>query len=106
MGTAPIVDNSVSGLSSNRENGTQALRAEIYWLDVELIRDRNHSGAAEQYEIRRDGEVVVTTRGTSWYDNSTEEGLMYVYDVVAVDFEGTLIDFQSVRVQIGAAECR
>jgi len=64
-----------------RQNGTTGLRAEVYWYDVELFWERNYSGEIAYYEIRRDGEMIATSRGTSF------------------------VDFQSVRVKIGPAEC-
>jgi len=57
------------------------------------------------YEIRKNGELVATTRGTSWYDNSTQGGESYQFDVVAVGNNNEILGIESVSVQIGPAEC-
>lgn len=90
----------------NRPDETTGLRAEVYWFDVELFWDRNNSGNVVSYEIRRDGELVATTRGVSYYDNSTVGDKRYVYDVIAVDRDGQMLGFQSTQVQIGDAVCQ
>lgn len=81
------------------------LRAEVYWYDVELFWDRVSGGIVRNYEIRKNGELVATTRGTSWYDNSTENGQLYQFDVVAVGQNNEILGLDSVRVQIGEAQC-
>lgn len=82
------------------------LRAEIYWFDVELFWDRNRSGNVEAYEIRKNGELVAVTRGTSWYDDSGVSGDNPQYDVLAVGSDNQLLGIDSVSLQIGPAECR
>lgn len=94
-------DNPVSARASE----PTGLRAEVYWFDVELFWDRDNSGNVRNYEIRRDGELVATTRGTSWYDNTTEGDHRYVYDVIAVANDNSILGFRSVAVQIGETQC-
>lgn len=89
----------------NRPSEPGGLRAEIYWFDIELFWDRDTSGNVRNYEIRRNGELITTTRGTSWYDDSTVSGERYVYDVIAVGHDNNILGFRSVPVKIGALEC-
>lgn len=89
-----------------RPASPQGLRAEVYWFDVELFWNRNTSGSVRQYEIRRNGEFVDTTGGTSWYDDSPGEGELVQYEVIAVGDDGALLGLDSVRVQIGESMCR
>lgn len=91
---------------SARPNEPAGLRAEVYWFDVELFWDRDFSGNVRNYEIRRNGELVATTRGTSWYDASTADGGRYVYDVIAVAEDNSILGFRSVPVEIGTAVCQ
>jgi len=70
--------------ATSRPDKPTGLRVDVYYHDVELFWDRNNSGAVDKYEIRKDGELVATTRGTSWYDNTTQGGESYQFDVVAV----------------------
>ncbi len=89
-----------------RPASPQGLRAEVYWYDVELFWNRNTSGTVHRYEIRKNGEFVDTTSGTSWYDASNAEGDFVQYEVIATGDEGALLGLDSVRVQIGEPLCR
>lgn len=91
---------------TSRPDKPAGLRAEIYWFDVELFWDRNNSGNVAAYEIRKNGELVAVTRGTSWYDDSGAEGDNPQYDVLAVGQGNQLLGIDSVSVQIGVTECR
>lgn len=91
---------------STRPNKPTGLRAEVYWFDVELFWDRNQSGQVEKYEIRRNGELVGVSRGTSWYDDSTANGQQYQFDVIALGPNDEFLGMESTNVQIGEAECR
>jgi len=84
----------------------QNLRGEVYWNDVELFWDRDNTATVRHYEIRRDGIPFDTTRGISWYDNSSEHGKRYQYDVLAIGHDEAILGIESVQIQIGPAECR
>ncbi len=92
--------------TTTRPNRPAGLRAEIYFFDVELFWDRNFSGNVEAYEIRKDGELVAVTRGTSWYDDTSVSGDNPQYDVLAVGRDNQLLGIDSVSVQIGPAICQ
>ncbi|MGQ7843084.1 hypothetical protein ACUNV4_01315 [Granulosicoccus sp. 3-233] len=89
-----------------RSASPEGLRAEVYWYDVELFWDRNTSGEVRSYEIRKNGEFIDTTSGTSWYDASTADGDLVQYEVIAMGADGALLGLDSVRVQIGDPVCR
>ncbi len=96
--TAPV--------ESGRPDKTTGLRAEVYSQDIELFWDRNFSGNVLKYEIRKNGELVASSRGTSWYDNTTKAGEAYQFDVVAIGHDNQILGIDSTRVQVGPAECR
>jgi len=100
-----VVSSENNNASSDRLSSPTGLRTEIYYFDIELFWDRNFSGAVRNYEIRRDGELVSSTRGTSYYDGTTTSGELYVYDVIAVGHDDNILGFESVRVQIGETQC-
>lgn len=90
----------------NRPFAPQNLRGEVYWYDVELFWDRDFSNTVRNYEIRRNGSLIGHSRGTSWYDDSSENGQAYQYDVLAIGHDDAILGINSVQVQIGPAECR
>lgn len=92
--------------SDERTAAPQGLRAEVYWYDVELFWERNTSGAVREYEIRKNGQFVDTSSGTSWYDASNGDGDIVQYEVIATGDDGALLGLDSVRVQIGEPVCR
>ena len=62
------------------------LRASVYSRRAaELFWDRSATLLAPRYEIRRDGDVIGTTNGTSFYDDVLAGGTAYTYDVVTLD---------------------
>ena len=65
-------------------------RIEVYSSTAaELFFDRAPASAnVVETEIRRDGEVVGTTNGTSFFDPNRAPGRDYVYELVAVDASG------------------
>jgi len=106
------LSNTISVTSTNtisqapaRPQPVKGLRADVYWFDIELFWDRDMSGEVRNYEIRRNGLSVGTTRGTSWYDNSTVEGEQYYYDVIAVAHDDVMLGISSVPVLIGDRQC-
>ena len=76
------VDTNMDGLTGQRYDASQG---EIFW---------SRNAAFNEYEIFRDGELVATNDGTSFYDSVLESGVSYLYEVEAITEEG--------RVSIGA----
>ncbi len=54
--------------------------AELFWTRA--------SSTGLRYEISRDGQLIDTTDGTSYFDNTLESGREYIYDVVAINNSG------------------
>ena len=75
------VDTNMDGLTGQRYDASQG---EIFW---------SRNAAFNEYEIFRDGELVATNDGTSFYDSVLESGVSYLYEVEAITEEG--------RVSIG-----
>jgi len=92
--------------ANKRPFSPQNLRSEVYWRDVELFWDRDFTVTVKSYEIRRDGKIMANTRGISWYDNSTQDGQSYQYDVLAIGQDDAILGIETVHVQVGPAECR
>lgn len=90
---------------SSGPNKPTGLRADVYYHDVELFWDRNNSGAITNDEIRRNGELVGSTRGISWYDSTTQGSESYQFDVLAIGANNEILGIETVHVQIGPAEC-
>ena len=57
--------------------------AELFWS-----RSSDPDGAVSGYEIRRDGELVETRDGLSYFTDSLTEGRAFAFTVTAVDFDG------------------
>jgi len=91
--------------TSTRPDAPTGLRVDVYYHDVELFWDRNTSGAVNNYEIRKNGELVASTRGISWYDNTTQSGESYQFDVLAIGMNNEILGIETVHAQIGPAEC-
>lgn len=92
----------------NRTLETSGLRADVYGGDtVELFWDRETFGV-RGYEIRKDGEFIGFTDGTSFLDDSPTANKPD-YDVIAVDNDGSMLGFASIEVQlaegVGVGEC-
>ena len=61
------------------------LRSVLYSSTAGAIAWERASTAGLRYEIRRDGEIVATTDGTSYIDSTLEDGRTYTYSVIALD---------------------
>ena len=57
--------------------------AELFWA-----RSTDPDGAVRGYEIRRDGQLVDTRDGLSYFTDSLTEGRAFAFTVTAVDFDG------------------
>ncbi len=75
------VDTNVNSLTGRRYDASQG---EIFWA---------RNSAFHEYAIYRDGELVATNDGTSYYDPFLESGVSYHYEVEAITEDG--------RVDIG-----
>lgn len=83
------------------------LRALVYSSNaLELIWDRANTSAIDGYEIRRNGEFLGFTSGTSFYDEVTPTDIVYTYDVIPVnrDDPSVFYGFSSVSVGLGGIE--
>ena len=78
------------------------LRASVYSRRAgELFWDRSVTRLAPRYEIRRDGDVIGTTNGTSFYDDALAGGTAYTYAVVTLD-DGRRSTAATVTLSTGA----
>ena len=72
----------------SHEDGTHisGLRAEVYSeTALELFWERaSRPASANEYQIRRDGQLVDTTSGTSYFDSRLQGGTLYQYQVVPI----------------------
>ena len=57
--------------------------AELFWS-----RSSDPDGAVSRYEIRRDGELVETRDGLSYFTDDLTAGRAFAFTVTAVDFDG------------------
>ena len=57
--------------------------AELFWS-----RSTDPDGAVSGYEIRRDGQLVETRDGLSYFTDDLTEGRAFAFTVTAVDFDG------------------
>ena len=65
------------------------MRADVYSRrSAELFWQREPAALALRYEIRRDGQVVGTTDGVSYYTNALAGGTDYAFEVIAIDRQG------------------
>ena len=74
---------------------------------VELVWDRVFTPLVTGYEIRRDGEFIGFTAGTSFLDGvPSASGVLYRYDVIPVNQNdpSLFLGFTSISVGVGGAE--
>lgn len=65
------------------------LRAVVYSATAaELLWNREAATLALRYEIRRDGSVVDTTDGVSYFTDNLSPGTDYSFEVIAIDQQG------------------
>jgi len=87
-----------------REFEPADLQALVYSsTDLELIWDRAQTSDIDGYEIRRNGEFIGFTNGTSFYDEVPTTDRVYNYDVIPVNRDDASIfyGFSSVSVGLG-----
>ena len=74
------------------------LRASVYSSTAaELFWDRASSFGL-QYEVRRDGALITTTDGISYFDNTLESGQTYIYEVTAIAPDGRRSGISAISV--------
>jgi len=74
---------SVSAVSELTGTAYSASALEIFWQPASST-----SGYITSYEVRRNGNVVATTDGLSYFDDELNAGTAYEYTVVAMDSTG------------------
>ena len=76
--------------SSGGPDAPDGLRSDVYSKrSAELFWQREPAALALRYEIRRDGQVVGTTNGVSYYTNTLAAGTDYTFEVVAIGRDGS-----------------
>jgi len=91
----------------SRPAETTGLLAEVYSpTALELSWDRAEIGSGVSgYEIRRNGELIAFTRGTSFYNEVATTDRVYRYDVIAIGFnDSQILGFSSIDVAVGSAD--
>jgi len=80
--TAPVppVAGALAAPTGLRATAYSKTAGEVFWV--------RPSTAGLRYEVRRDGLLVKTTDGVSYYDNALVAGRNHVYGVVAIDGSG------------------
>jgi len=73
---------------------------------LELVWDRVQTSAIDGYEIRRNGEFIGFTSGTSFYDEELTTDRVYNYDVIPVNRDDASIfyGFSSISVGLGGSK--
>ena len=70
------VDTNMEGLTGQRYDASQG---EIFWA---------RNAAFNEYAVYRDGELIATNDGTSYYDSVLVSGVSYRYEVEAITEDG------------------
>ena len=74
------------------------LRASVYSSTAaELFWDRASSFGL-QYEVRRDGALITTIDGISYFDNTLESGQTYIYEITAIAPDGRRSGISAISV--------
>lgn len=82
-------EGSTNPLPSDAPAAPANLRASVYSRQAaELFWERAPATLGLRYEIRRDGQVVRTTDGVSYFTGDLEGGRDYAFEVIAIDREG------------------
>ncbi len=73
---------------------------------LELVWERAQTSEIDGYEIRRNGEFIGFTSGTSFYDTVPSADHIYTYDVIPVDRDDVSVfyGFSSISVGLGDAK--
>jgi len=85
-------------------NQPGALRADVYSntaAELFWTRSSDPDGGAANYEVRRDGRLVSTRDGSSYFTQSLVNGRTYAFTVTAVDADGERSAPASVRIVAG-----
>ena len=77
------------------------LRAELYSARSGELFWRRPDTFGLRYEVRRDGAVLATTDGVSYYDDTLSAGRRYVYEIVAIDRDGRRSRASLVALETG-----
>ncbi len=74
--------------SADGPDALTGLRADVYSSTAAELFWSRPTGVALRYEVVRDGAVLATTDGTSYFDDALAGGTTYTYEVVAIDRDG------------------
>ena len=83
LGTAPAFAAPPTTPADLRVDVYSGTAAELFWS-----RSTDPDGAVRGYEIRRDGQLVETRDGLSYFTDELTEGRAFAFTVTAVDFDG------------------
>ena len=83
LGTAPAFAAPPTVPANLRADVYSGTAAELFWS-----RSSDPDGAVSGYEIRRDGQLVETRDGLSYFTDDLTEGRAFAFTVTAVDFDG------------------
>ena len=93
LGTGPAFAAPPSAPPSLRVDVYSGTAAELFWS-----RSTDPDGLVRGYEIRRDGELVDTRDGLSYFTDGLSDGRAFAFTVTAVDFDGERSAAASVSV--------
>ena len=86
--------------ASGGPNAPDELRSDVYSKrSAELFWKREPAALGLRYEIRRDGQVVGTTNGVSYYTSALTTGTSYAFAVIAIDRQGRRSSPSSITVR-------
>ena len=83
LGTAPAFAAPPTTPADLRVDVYSGTAAELFWS-----RSSDPDGAVSGYEIRRDGQLVETRDGLSYFTDDLTDGRAFAFTVTAVDFDG------------------
>ena len=96
LGTAPSLAAPPTAPSDLRADVYSGTAAELFWN-----RSSDPDGFVRGYEIRRDGQLVDTRDGLSYFTEGLSDGRAFAFTVTAVDFDGERSAPASVSVVSG-----
>ena len=100
VATTTLGGGTTSPSASGGPDAPDELRSDVYSKrSAELFWKREPAALALRYEIRRDGQVVDTTNGVSYYTDALAAGTGYAFEVIAIDRDGRRSSPSSITVR-------